>query len=162
MGLKIMNKKRFDKMNCKESLKEYIDKDEIYQDYKQDKLMNCSDFDKFCIQHCKDIEELLEENLELEQALDENNKLKIQISARETLCEEYEQLINTILNFSFFKEECPLNFSFEDNSKEDKAQNIFYSDEYCENNCNDIYKDCWLKYFKELQKAKGDVKNENN
>ena len=97
----------------------------------------------------------------IEQALDENNKLKIQISARETLCEEYEQLINTILNFSFFKEECPLNFSFEDNSKEDEAQNIFYSDEYCENNCNDIYKDCWLKYFKELQKAKGDVKNKS-
>lgn len=61
-------------MNCKESLKEYIGKDEIYQDYKQDKLMNCSDFDKFCIQHCKDIEELLEENLELEQALDEIEK----------------------------------------------------------------------------------------
>ena len=94
----------------------------------------------------------------LEQALDENNKLKIQISARETLCEEYEQLINTILNFSFFKEECPLSFEFEDNSKEDKAQNIFYTDEYCENNCNDNYKDCWLKYFKELQKTKGDVK----
>lgn len=92
----------------------------------------------------------------LEQALDENNKLKIQLSARETLCEEYEQLINTILNFPFFKEECPLNFGFEDNSKEDKAQNIFYNDEYCENNCNDNYKDCWLKYFKELQKAKGD------
>lgn len=58
-------------MNCKEKLKEYISKDEIYQNYKQNKLMNCSDFDKFCIQHCKDIEELLEENLELEQALDE-------------------------------------------------------------------------------------------
>ena len=82
---------------------------------------------------------------ELEQALDENKKL-----------------INTILNFSFFKEECPLNFSFEDNSKEDEAQNIFYNDEYCETNCNDNYKECWLKYFKELQKAKGDVKNENN
>ena len=68
------NKKGFDEMNCKERLKEYIDKDEIYQDYKQDKLMNCSDFDKFCIQHCKDIEELLEENLELEQALDEIEK----------------------------------------------------------------------------------------
>ena len=80
---------------------------------------------------------------------------------QEKLCEEYEQLINTILNFSFFKEECPLSFQFEDNSKEDKAQNIFYTDEYCENNCNDNYKDCWLKYFKELQKAKGDVKNEN-
>lgn len=64
---------------------------------------------------------------------------------------QLEDLIDTILNFSFFKEECPLNFGFEDNLKEDKAQNIFYSDEYCENNCNGIYKDCWLKYFKELQ-----------
>ena len=62
-------------MNCKEKLKEYISKDEIYQDYKQNKLMNPSDFDKFCIQHCKDIEELLEENLELEQALDEIEKI---------------------------------------------------------------------------------------
>ena len=97
----------------------------------------------------------------IDKLIDENQQLKIQISARETLCEEYEQLINTILNFDFFKEECPLNFSFEDNSKEYKAQNIFYNDEYCENNCNDIYKDCWLKYFKELQKEKGDVKNEH-
>ena len=105
--------------------------------------------------------QVCEEREKLEQALDENKKLKIQISDRKTLCEEYEQLINTILNFDFFKEECPLNFKFEDNSKEDKAQNIFYNDEYCENNCNDIYKDCWLKYFKELQKEKGDVKNEN-
>ena len=56
--------------------------------------------------------ELLSYIRKLEQALDENNKLKIQISARETLCEEYEQLINTILNFSFFKEECALNFGF--------------------------------------------------
>lgn len=94
----------------------------------------------------------------LKSNIEENQQLKIQISARETLCEEYEQLINTILNFDFFKEECPLNFSFEDNSKEDEAQNIFYNDEYCENNCNDIYKDCWIKYFKELQKAKGDDK----
>ena len=67
---------------------------------------------------------------------------------------QLQDLIDTILNFSFFKEECPLNFGFEDNSKEDEAQNIFYSDEYCENNCNDIYKDCWLKYFKELQELK--------
>ena len=67
---------------------------------------------------------------------------------------QLQDLIDTILNFSFFKEECPLNFGFEDNSKEDEAQNIFYSDEYCENNCNGIYKDCWLKYFKELQELK--------
>lgn len=75
--------------------------------------------------------------------------------------QELKNLIDIILNFSFFKEECPLNFGFENNTNEDKAQNIFYNDEYCENNCNDNYKDCWLKYFKELQKTKGDVKNEN-
>ena len=79
----------------------------------------------------------------------------------EKLQEENKQLkdlINTILTFSFFKEECPLNFDFEDNSKEDEAQNIFYSDEYCENNCNDIYKECWLKYFKELQGSREMIK----
>lgn len=96
----------------------------------------------------------------LKSNIEENQQLKIQISTRETLCEEYEQLINTILNFDFFKEECPLNFSFDDNSKEDEAQNIFYNDEYCENNCNDNYKDCWLKYFKKLQELQGSDSNE--
>ena len=124
-------------MNCKERLKDYLDGYSSQYNFK----------DENDIEHDlnSDIEEMLKQNQKLEQALDENKKL-----------------INTILNFSFFKEECPLNFSFEDNSKEDEAQNIFYNDEYCENNCNDIYKDCWIKYFKELQKAKGDVKNENN
>ena len=70
-------------MNCKESLKEYIDKDEIYQDYKKNKLMNPSDFDKFCIQHCQDIEELLEENLELEQALDKIEKIILKATTDE-------------------------------------------------------------------------------
>ena len=104
-----------------------------------------------------DVQKLYDYTMNLQK---ENQQLKIQISARETLCEEYEQLINTILNFDFFKEECPLNFSFEDNSKEDEAQNIFYNDEYCENNCNDNYKDCWLKYFKKLQELQGSDSNE--
>ena len=64
---------------------------------------------------------------------------------------ELKDLIDTILNFSFFKEECPLNFGFENSTNEDKSQSIFYEDEWCENNCNDNYKDCWLKYFKKLQ-----------
>ena len=57
----------------KERLKEYIEQDQIYQDYKNNKLLSPSDFDKFCIQHCKDIEEMLEENEELKK---ENEKLK--------------------------------------------------------------------------------------
>lgn len=66
-------------------------------------------------------------------------------------------IIDTILEFSFFKEECPLNFGFGD-EKEEKAQDVFYEDDYCEENCNDIYKKCWLKYFEKLQKLKEDKK----
>ena len=91
----------------------------------------------------KTFNQVCEERNSLEQALDENKKL-----------------INTILNFSFFKEECPLNFSFEDNSKEDKAQDVFYEDEYCENACNDDYRKCWLKYFEKMQELERDGKNE--
>lgn len=86
--------------------------------------------------------------------LEESSKLSELWCKSQQENKQLKDLIDTILNFSFFKEECPLNFGFEDNSKEDEAQNIFYSDEYCENNCNDIYKDCWLKYFKELQELK--------
>lgn len=64
---------------------------------------------------------------------------------------QLKNLIDIILNFSFFKGECPLNFGFENNTNEDKSQSVFYEDEWCEDNCNDNYKDCWLKYFKKLQ-----------
>lgn len=64
-----------------------------------------------------------------------------------------KNIIDTMLEFSFFKEECPLNFVFGD-KKEEKAQDVFYEDNYCEENCNDIYKKCWLKYFEKLQKLK--------
>ena len=73
---------------------------------------------------------------------------------------QLKDLIDTILNFSFFKEECPLNFGFENNTNENKAQSIFYEDEWCENNCNDNYKDCWLKYFKKLQELEKSLYNE--
>lgn len=72
------------------------------------------------------------------------------------IIEELERLnniIDTMLEFSFFKEECPLNFGFGD-EKEEKAQDVFYENDYCEENCNDIYKKCWLKYFEKLQALK--------
>ena len=53
----------------KENLKTYIKEDIIYQEYLKNKNKNFSDFDKFCIQHCKDIEELLEENEKLKAEL---------------------------------------------------------------------------------------------
>ena len=51
-------------MNKEERLREYINKDYSYINYKTG-VEEGSDFDKFCIQHCKDIEELLEENEKL-------------------------------------------------------------------------------------------------
>lgn len=55
--------------NYKKKLKAYLKEDIIYQEYLKNKNKNFSDFDKFCIQHCKDIEELLEENQKLKAEL---------------------------------------------------------------------------------------------
>lgn len=103
--------------------------------------------------------ELIEnKNLSIAKLQQENKKLNGAVQTYDILLksnvEENKQLkdlIDIILNFSFFKEECPLNLGFENNTNEDKSQSIFYEDEWCENNCNDNYKDCWLKYFEKLQ-----------
>lgn len=89
-------------------------------------------------------------------SLDRNGQsMLIQVYEKEI--ERLNNIIDTMLEFSFFKEECPLNFGFGD-EKEEKAQDVFYEDDYCEKNCNDIYKKCWLKYFEKLQKLKEDNK----
>lgn len=49
-------------MNSRERLKEYIENDQIYKEWLSGKLKNPSDFDKYCIQHCEDIETLLRES----------------------------------------------------------------------------------------------------
>lgn len=85
-------------------------------------------------------------------SLDRNGQsMLIQVYEKEI--ERLNNIIDTMLEFSFFKEECPLNFGFGD-EKEEKAQDVFYEDDYCEENCNDIYKKCWLKYFEKLQELK--------
>lgn len=91
------------------------------------------------------IQEMIEKDIwcpsnceKLEKLQQENNQLK--------------ELIDTILNWNIFKNECPMNFGYDEETNEDKAQDVFYKDDdYCENNCNDDYTKCWLKYFKELQ-----------
>ena len=67
------------------------------------------------------------------------------------------KIIDTILDFSFFQEECPLNIDFNDKN-EDKSQLIFYNEGYCEKECCNDYKKCWLKYFKRLQELKEEGK----
>lgn len=93
-------------------------------------------------------EELYEDNVSFqkytEQLQQENKQLK--------------ELIDTILNWNIFKNECPMNFGYDEETNENKAQDVFYKDDdYCENNCNDDYTKCWLKYFKRLHELeKGD------
>ena len=73
--------------------------------------------------------------------------------------ERLNNIINTMLDFNFLKEECPLNFGYTEKCDEEKAQDVFYEDDYCEENCNDDYKKCWLKYFERLQELKGSDSN---
>ena len=56
-------------MTAQDRLKQYIEEDEIYNNYLTRK-MNMSDFDKFCVQHCKDIEEILNEVQKLKEVID--------------------------------------------------------------------------------------------
>ncbi len=69
-----------------------------------------------------------------------------------------ENLLDTILTYHLFSDTCPLEFGFEKDSLQDKAQNVFYEDdgEYCEKNCDDCYKKCWLKFFKKIMELKGE------
>jgi hypothetical protein len=112
----------------------------------------------------KAIKQLQQENKILKENAENNDKVVDKVNWENMLLKkenkELKDLIDTILNFSFFKEECPLNFGFENSTNEDKSQSIFYEDEWCENNCNDNYKDCWLKYFKKLQELEESDSNE--
>ena len=79
-------------MNTQERLKQYVEEDSIYNDYLNGKT-NISDFDKFCIQHCKDIEEILNENQELKKQLEKKYE-KVGGLTGELLYEENTKLIN--------------------------------------------------------------------
>ena len=57
-------------MTSEERLKEYVELDYVYQEWKRDENINeLSDFDWFCVQHCQDIEHILKENKKLKQQL---------------------------------------------------------------------------------------------
>lgn len=61
-----------------------------------------------------------------------------------------EELIDTILNSSFFEDVCPFDFGFPKETSEEKAREIL-EDGWCENTCNDnCKKKCWLKFFERL------------
>ena len=99
----------------------------------------------------------LEGNYSIEEDLEET--MQCLKKANEEI-ERLNNIINTMLEFNLFAEECPLNFGYVEGSNEEKAQDVFCEDDYCEKTCNDDYKKCWLKYFERLQKLKGSDKND--
>lgn len=76
--------------------------------------------------------------------------------------ERLNNIINEILTFGIYKEECPMTLDFEDNCLEGKAQKDFdiymNCDEHCGCGLEDNHNECWLKYFERLQELKGSDK----
>lgn len=68
-----MNKENNIEKNIK-NLKKYVEEDKIYEDYKNNKLNEFSDFDMFCINHCKDMEKLLSDYTRQKQINEEHQK----------------------------------------------------------------------------------------
>lgn len=73
------------------NLKEYIEEDEIYQQYlKKDNKEDFSDFDLFCIQHCEDIENYLD----LCDILDKNLTIQTQkLLDIKTYCKNHKEIM---------------------------------------------------------------------
>lgn len=57
-------------MTSKERLEQYVKEDEIYNEHLDNHKNYVSDFDKFCVQHCQDIKNILEENEKLKKQLE--------------------------------------------------------------------------------------------
>ena len=97
----------------------------------------------------------------LNEMIDYYDRLKQGIEVLQQENKQLKELIDTILNWNIFKNECPMNFGYDEETNEDKAQDVFYKDDdYCENNCNDDYTKCWLKYFKRMQELEKSDSNE--
>lgn len=92
-------------MNYKERLKQYLEEDVIYSEYKSGRC-DMSDFDNFCIEHCKDIECLLKENEKQKEVIDKAIKI---LEKGITFCKNDSQGIFDICNVSIVREERVLN-----------------------------------------------------
>ena len=160
----------------KDKLIEYIEHDPIYQDYKNGKLKEPSDFDLFCIEHCEAIEELLNQNNSLRGNIKKYSK-KLKNRYKEIKNQEkYITKLNREAQryFDFFMDESIKNHHLEE--KYNKALELLSeynlpceidefnikNADYCSMNCSvdeEVYKKCWNLYIE--QELEKEVKNEN-
>lgn len=63
-------------LDYNKNLKLYLKDDTIYQAYLKKELKEISDFDRFCINHCEDIDNMLKENTYLKKELMRYKKIE--------------------------------------------------------------------------------------
>ena len=83
-----------------ERLREYIEKDIIYQDYKKSNK-EPSDFERFCFVHCRDIENVLDENQQLKINCNIGNE---NLNFYRDECKKYKSLLDEIREYIKEKE----------------------------------------------------------
>ena len=71
-----------------ENLKKYIDEDDIYTRYKNGEYKKISDFELFCINHCKDIEKLLKDYIRQKQINEEHQKINGKLREKVRMLDE--------------------------------------------------------------------------
>ena len=82
----------------KKRLREYIEEDKIYQDYKSSGK-EPSDFERFCFVHCRDIENVLNENQKLQTNWKELKKwLEEYGQLLEYKPDSYEETMNDLIH----------------------------------------------------------------
>lgn len=169
-------------MAVKERLEQYIKEDKIYQDFIDSKtrIKDLTDFDLYCINHCSDIEEMLEKNQQLKEKFKATNKglqkvvlkrkkwkhryqlARCEIKELREQLEEYKDKINWYENFEVNKTIDKLRLKHNVQQKEfikwlEKKQS-FLRDEISEltlGMCNTDFQDIKIEvYEKVLQKYK--------
>lgn len=81
-------------MSYKDNLKEYIVTDNIYNEWLNNKNCHTNDFEEFCIEHCRDINEALDYIEKLE---DKIVKLVKDINEKEDYIEKLENSIKLLI-----------------------------------------------------------------
>lgn len=82
-----------------ENLKEYLEKDSLYVLHKKGENKELSDFDKFCIGHCEDIEVLITEYERQKQRNKEHQKINGKLREKaKVLIKEKQELTSALLD----------------------------------------------------------------
>ena len=94
-----------------ERLRQYIRDDNIYTLHRQGKLPCPSDYEQFCVEHCKDIDDMLKENEYLKHKIKEIKKYVNSFreatttnSPRRIIDEQYDVLLEMVENIGYLEE----------------------------------------------------------